>query len=56
MASQPTKGARLRSLAEELLTLADATDQPSRHLARAELLIGEGERIAKAVWAVFRGG
>lgn len=51
----PTRGERLRSLADELLTLADAVDQPSRSLQRAEMLIAEGERLAKAVYAVFRG-
>ncbi|MBB4154164.1 hypothetical protein GGQ80_002074 [Sphingomonas jinjuensis] len=51
----PTRGERLRRLADELLTLADAVDQPSRHIERAEMLIAEGERLAKAVYAVFRG-
>ncbi len=52
---QISRGDRLRALADELNTLADAADQPSRHIARSELLIGEAERIAKAVWSVFRG-
>ncbi len=46
---------RLRALADELLSLAEAVDQPSRSTVRADMLIAEGERIAKAVWAAFRG-
>lgn len=51
----PTKADRLRHLAAELDTLADQVEQPSRTIGRAELLIGEGERIARGVYAVFRG-
>lgn len=56
MALSPTeKAARLRELSFELDTLADAVEQPSRSITRAERLIGDGERIAAAVRAVFRG-
>lgn len=56
MALSPTeKAARLRALSFELDTLADAVEQPSRSITRAERLIGDGERIAGAVRAVFRG-
>lgn len=56
MASKPlTRSDRLRALAADLLTLADACDQPSRSIARAAMLIAEGERIARAIWRVFRG-
>lgn len=47
---------RLRHLALELETLADHVERPSLSAKRSELLIAEGERIAKAVWGVFRGG
>lgn len=47
---------RLRHLAHELETLADQVERPSLSSKRSELLIAEGERIAKAVWSVFRGG
>jgi len=50
-----SRGDRLRRLADELLTLADACDEPSRSVARASMLIAEAERIARAIWAVFRG-
>lgn len=53
---QASRGDRLRILANELTTLADAVDQPSRTIARANMLIAEGERIASAVWSAFRGG
>lgn len=56
MAQQRTRGDRLRDLADELLTLADACDTPSRSVARAEMLIAEGERIGRGVVGVFRGG
>ena len=46
---------RLRELAFELETLADRVEEPSRSTQRAELLIAEGERIALATRAVFRG-
>lgn len=46
---------RLRHLAHEIETLADHVERPSLSAKRSELLIAEGERIAKAVWAVFRG-
>jgi hypothetical protein len=46
---------RLRIIADELMTLADADEQPSRSTARADMLIAEGERIAIAVWVAFRG-
>lgn len=51
----PSRAERLRTLADEMLTLAEATEYPSRCIARAEMLVSEGERIAKATWAVFRG-
>lgn len=47
---------RLRHLAHELETLADHVERPSLSSKRSELLIAEGERIAQAVWGVFRGG
>ncbi|WP_161797757.1 hypothetical protein [Sphingomonas paucimobilis] len=47
---------RLRYLAQELETLADHVERPSLSVERPDLLIAEGERIAKAVWGVFRGG
>ena len=53
--SSPSRGDRLRSLADELMTLAEAVDQPSRQVSRADQLIAEGERIAKAIWSAFRG-
>jgi len=46
---------RLRHIADELHTLADAVEQPSRTIARSNMLIAEGERIARAVWSAFRG-
>lgn len=58
MAREPghlTKSRRLRELALELETLADAYEQPSRSWERAERLIGECERIGSAVRAVARG-
>lgn len=58
MASKParlSRGDHLRRLAHELMTLADAVDQPSRTIARASMLIAEGERIARAIWVAFRG-
>ena len=55
MAMKPlTRADRLRFLADELLSLADAVEQPSRTIARADTLIAEGERIARAIWAAFR--
>jgi len=50
-----SKAARLRHIAFEIETLAEQVEQPSRHVERANLLIAEGERLAKALWAVFRG-
>ena len=55
MTAPATRSTRLRHLVEELLALADACDQPSRTIARANTLIAEGERIARAIWAAFRG-
>ena len=49
------RASRLRELAFELETLADRVEEPSRSTQRAELLIAEGERIALATRAVFRG-
>jgi hypothetical protein len=46
---------RLRHLAADIETLADAMEQPSRTTARADMLIAECERIAAAVRAVVRG-
>jgi hypothetical protein len=46
---------RLRHLAGELETLADAMARPSRTTARSDLLIAECERIAADVRAVVRG-
>jgi len=54
-ATQVMRGDRLRRLADELYTLAEAVDQPSHSITRANTLIAEGERIAKAVWTAFRG-
>lgn len=53
--SPSEKAARLRALSFDLDTLAEAAEHPSTSIARAELLIAEGERIAAAVRAVFRG-
>ena len=53
---QTTPADRLRHLAHELETLADHVERPSLSSKRSDLLIAEGERIAKAVWGVFRGG
>lgn len=55
MAQDRSRGDRLRSFADELYTLADACDTPSRSLGRAETLIAEGERIGHGVVSVFRG-
>ncbi|CAN5575800.1 hypothetical protein BH10PSE14_BH10PSE14_06580 [soil metagenome] len=54
-ATQVMRGDKLRRLADELHTLADAVDQPSRTIARSNMLIAEGERIARDVWSAFRG-
>ncbi|MEG3144231.1 hypothetical protein U1839_06150 [Sphingomonas sp. RT2P30] len=53
--SHIAKAQKLRALADELNTLADAVEQPSHHIDRSNQLIAEGERIAKATWSVFRG-
>ncbi|WP_161797743.1 hypothetical protein [Sphingomonas paucimobilis] len=47
---------RLRHIAHELETLAEHVERPSLSTERSEMLIAEGERLAKAVWGVFRGG
>ncbi|MFZ3484198.1 hypothetical protein [Sphingomonas sp. 3-13AW] len=46
---------RLRHLAIELESLADAMERPSRSTARSDMLIAECERIACDVRAVVRG-
>jgi hypothetical protein len=46
---------RLRHLAIELETLADAMDRPSRSTTRSDMLIAECERLAADVRAVVRG-
>jgi hypothetical protein len=46
---------RLRHLAIELETLADAVERPSRTTARSDMLIAQCERIAADVRAVVRG-
>ncbi|MCG7348218.1 hypothetical protein [Sphingomonas sp. ACRSK] len=46
---------RLRNLATEMETLADAMEGPSRTAARSDMLIAECERIAADVRAVVRG-
>lgn len=53
---QTSPADRLRHLAHELETLADHVERPSLSSKRSDLLIAEGERIAGAVWGVFRGG
>ena len=53
--SQSEKAARLRALSFDLDTLAEAVEQPSRTIVRAESLIADGERIARNIRAVFRG-
>lgn len=53
--SPSEKAARLRDLSFELDTLAEAVEQPSRTIGRAERLIADGERIARNIRAVFRG-
>lgn len=55
MAHDRSRSDRLRAYADELYTLADACDTPSRSLNRAETLIAEGERIGRGVVGVFRG-
>lgn len=50
-----SKASRLRAIAFEIETLAEQVEQPSRHIERANQLIAEGERLAKALWTVFRG-
>lgn len=49
------KARRLRALSTEIDTLADAVEQPSRSIERAERLVAEGERLSREVYAVFRG-
>ncbi len=49
------KSVMLRNLAFELETLADQVAEPSRCTGRSDQLIAEGERIAAATRAVFRG-
>lgn len=49
------KARRLRALSIEIDTLADAVEQPSRSIERAERLVSEGERISREVYAVFSG-
>jgi hypothetical protein len=46
---------RLRHLAADIETLADAMERPSRTTARSDRLIAECERIAADVRAVVRG-
>ncbi len=53
--SPSEKAARLRALSFDLDTLAEAVELPSTSIARAELLIAEGERIAGAIRTLFRG-
>lgn len=50
-----TRAQKLRQYAAELETLADHVEQSSTTIARAEMLIAEGERIGRGVYAVFRG-
>ncbi|MFZ3484264.1 hypothetical protein [Sphingomonas sp. 3-13AW] len=50
-----TPSDRLRHLAVELETLADAMERPSRSTTRSDMLIAECERIACDVRAVVRG-
>lgn len=50
-----TRAQKLRQYAAELETLADHVEQSSITIARAEMLIAEGERIGRGVYAVFRG-
>lgn len=50
-----TPSDRLRNLAAEMETLADAMERPSRTTARSDMLIAECERIAADVRAVVRG-
>jgi hypothetical protein len=49
------RATQLRDIAFQIETLASAVEQPSRSIERASWLIAEGERLAKATWAVFRG-
>lgn len=49
------KARRLRDLSIEIETLADAVEQPSRSIERAERLVAEGERISREIYSVFRG-
>lgn len=47
--AQLSRGDRLRTLGHELLTLADAVDQPSRCTSRSDMLIAEGALPATSV-------
>ena len=50
-----TPSDRLRNLAADMETLANAMERPSRTTARSDMLIAECERIAADVRAVVRG-
>jgi hypothetical protein len=49
------KARRIEQLASDLHTLAFDVAEPSRCIARSDKLTAEGERIAAAVRAEFRG-
>lgn len=55
MSTAELKAAKLRTLAHDLSLLADEVEQPSRNTQRSDRLIADGERIAMATRAVFRG-
>ena len=55
MATAPSPADRIESLAGQLHMLAFDMREPSRSHERSDRLIGEGERIAREVIAVFRG-
>jgi hypothetical protein len=47
---------RLEYLASDLHSLAFDVAEPSRYIVRSDRITAEGERIAAAVRAAFRGG
>ena len=55
MSLHRTKADRLRGLADDLNSTADAYDTPIRSLGRADALIARVESIAAEIRAVVRG-
>lgn len=50
-----TKADRLRGLADDLYSVAQAYDEPSRSICRADALVARTETIAGEIRAVVRG-